>query len=85
MEHIEKARIEDYGYKDHSTTKKVWKAIQTIVLVLAIIALSIYEVLTAPQKDLPRAVYFATFIIVIYFVYWIFIKNNFNSFNQFIF
>lgn len=39
MEQIEKARIEDYGYKDHSTAKKVWKGIQTAILVLAVIAM----------------------------------------------
>jgi len=39
MEQLEKARIEDYGYKDHSTIKRVWKIMQSIIVVLAVIAM----------------------------------------------
>lgn len=35
----EKARIEDYGYKDHHVSQKVWKIIQIIIVVLAVIAM----------------------------------------------
>lgn len=36
---ITKARIEDYGYKDHHIASKVWKIIQTILVVLLVIAM----------------------------------------------
>jgi len=39
MEQLERARIEDYGYKDHRRVQKAWKIIQTIILVITVIAM----------------------------------------------
>lgn len=36
---IERARIEDYGYKDYHVVQKIWKVIQIILVVLLVIAM----------------------------------------------